>query len=340
LIQALIGWSREVELEAILFGLILNLRYLVFMVLLWIITKETDLIHRLWQKILLIPAAIVVSFGLLQQFLLPKDFLTHFGYGVDTIPATHTVDEKENLMRLQSTLRGPNPLGAYLVLIITTVFNRLLLAGKNYKASILGASALSVLFFSYSRSGLVGLVISIFVLLNIKFPHLRAKILITSGLFLILSLGGLMMFRDVDQFQNIAYHADENSTSSSNQVRLDSISNNAKDVIKHPFGGGVGSAGPASQRTDNPKIAENYYIQIAQEVGIIGLLIYLLVSAMVISGLWFRRQDQLALILIASFAGLTFINLISHAWTDDTISLIWWGLAGVALAMPVKKRTN
>jgi hypothetical protein len=24
--------------------------------------------------------------------------------------------------------------------------------------------------------------------------------------------------------------------------------------------------------------------------------------------------------------------MLSHAWADDTISLLWWGLAGVAVA--------
>ena len=39
-----------------------------------------------------------------------------------------------------------------------------------------------------------------------------------------------------------------------------------------------------------------------------------------------------ALSLFGSLIGLTFINLLSHAWTDDTLAYVWWGLAGIAMA--------
>jgi hypothetical protein len=47
---------------------------------------------------------------------------------------------------------------------------------------------------------------------------------------------------------------------------------------------------------------------------------------------------MLALVLFASFIGISFVNLLSHAWTDDTIAYIWWGLAGAAMALPLQKR--
>jgi hypothetical protein len=44
------------------------------------------------------------------------------------------------------------------------------------------------------------------------------------------------------------------------------------------------------------------------------------------------RADPLALGLFASFIGLTVVNLFMHAWTDDTLAYVWWGLAGIAMA--------
>ena len=38
------------------------------------------------------------------------------------------------------------------------------------------------------------------------------------------------------------------------------------------------------------------------------------------------------MILFVSLIGISFINLLSHAWADDTLSLLWFGLAGIALA--------
>jgi hypothetical protein len=43
-------------------------------------------------------------------------------------------------------------------------------------------------------------------------------------------------------------------------------------------------------------------------------------------------------ILLASLAGITFVNLLSHAWTDDTLAYLWWGLAGIALAPIITSR--
>jgi len=36
--------------------------------------------------------------------------------------------------------------------------------------------------------------------------------------------------------------------------------------------------------------------------------------------------------LLASLIGLIFVNLVSHAWADDTLAYVWWGLAGIALS--------
>ena len=98
-------------------------------------------------------------------------------------------------------------------------------------------------------------------------------------------------------------------------------------------------AGPAS--VYNPKrirIAEDYYIQIGQETGIVGLGLFLAINICVGLRLWQRRSDPLALGLFASFLGLVIVNLFSHAWADPTLAYLWWGLAGIA--MTIKMNIN
>jgi hypothetical protein len=58
--------------------------------------------------------------------------------------------------------------------------------------------------------------------------------------------------------------------------------------------------------------------------------------------LWYRRSEILARFLLASLAGITFVNLLSHAWADDTLAYLWWGLAGLAIAAhsPAGKRRS
>ena len=68
---------------------------------------------------------------------------------------------------------------------------------------------------------------------------------------------------------------------------------------------------------------------------------FVLINAGVGYLLWLRRADPLALTLFASLIGLTLVNMLSHAWADDTLAYVWWGLAGVAMAsVPIELITK
>jgi O-antigen ligase len=140
--------------------------------------------------------------------------------------------------------------------------------------------------------------------------------------------------------QNTFFHTDSTSLSpqSSNASRLVALQSAAREVLHEPLGRGPGTAGPASVRNNHPpRIAENYFLQIAQEVGWLGLLLFGLINVVVVRRLWRDRQKLLPQVLLASWVGLTLVNMVSHAWADDTLALLWWGLAGVALAPAILK---
>jgi hypothetical protein len=135
-------------------------------------------------------------------------------------------------------------------------------------------------------------------------------------------------------FENFVFHTQTNSVVpvSSNQGHLVALKGGLNYIVHHPFGDGPGTAGPASVYNDHKvRIAENYFIQVGQETGWLGILMFVLITTGVGYLLLVRRADPLALSLFASLIGLTFINLLSHAWTDDTLAYVWWGLAGVAM---------
>lgn len=321
--------------QSLLFGIGVGLRYLTFFVVVWLVAQKTNLLHRLWQRAVSIPAGIVIIYGLVQQFVLDKNFLTHFGYSQTTILPYQTVDLKDGYVRAQSLLRGPNPLGIYLSFVITFIVGQF----YRFKSSRFWSgwallSATVLLFFTYSRSAWISTVISIGVWLMITLPKKYLKRIASIGLISLALLAALVFIaRDVNFIQNAFFHTDETSRSSqsSNQARGTALVNGLKDVRENPLGQGLGTAGPASARNKQVKIAENYYIQLAQEVGIIGLFIYLSIAFVVMIELFRRRQTVMASVLFASFIGISVASLVSHAWTDDTISLIWWGLAAIAL---------
>lgn len=337
--------AGNVNKIALLDGLLLNLRFLLFFVIVWLVTQRQDFIARQWRKLLLWPATVVIVFGLLQRFVLPYDVLRHFGYGPQTIYPYETIDHKKAYLRIQSTLRGANPLGAYMVIIVTAALGAGGRLARQWRW-LLAIAAVLVLVLSFSRSAWIAVVVSVFTLLLLKFAgNKRVQKLALAGAvgLVIILAGATLVLRNNDHFQNAFFHTDEHSHSaaSSNTGHFEAIVHGAQDIAASPLGRGTGTAGPASQHNNHSaRIAENYFIQIGQETGIIGTVLYVAINCMVALRLWHRRTDALALVLLASLAGITVVNLLSHAWTDDTLAYVWWGLAGAALALPIVKKKD
>jgi len=284
---------------------------------------------------------VVVVFGLLQTFVLPLNFLSNFGYSPETIAPYETVDEKLDYVRIQSTLRGANPLGAYLILVVGALVVLLARRKASPKLRVYGiaflVASLVVALATFSRSAYIGIVAAAAVAV-----WLVARNAIAKKWFVVVLVGATLLagslfvlLRDNDRFENTFFHTDEHSTSlsSSNASRLTAMIWGAEDAISEPFGRGPGTAGPASaHNVQSARIAENYYLQIAQEVGWLGLGLFAAVNALVARELWRKRTGALARTLLVGLVGITLVNLLSHAWTDDTLALVWWALAGIVTA--------
>jgi len=139
---------EKVTLKALGYGLTVNLRFLIFFLCIWIIATKSHWLQKAWPKLLLIPAALVIFIGLLQRLVLPYDVLKHFGYNAQTIFPYQTINYDVNYVRIMSTLRGANPLGAYLVLILSTLAVFFLkIKQKRLLWGAFGAAGLLTLFF-------------------------------------------------------------------------------------------------------------------------------------------------------------------------------------------------
>jgi hypothetical protein len=332
----------DVSSKALLYGLLVNLRFLAWFLAVILVARRSDFLAQRWRKLVLIPSIAVVLLALLQYTVLPHNFLSHFGYktGV-TIQPIETINHNSNYIRVQSTLRGANPLGAYLVIIGAATTVLLWHARRRLAFGVLGLASVLALYTTGSRSAWIGAALAIGVSCWLLLPSKKSRYVFMAGSLAVIMIatGLFVLLKHNVDLQNQLFHTQDNSkvAGSSNQAHASAMLNGIKGVAHAPLGDGPGTAGPASvyNTKGSVRIAEDYYVQIGQETGWLGLVLF--VTILVLVGLELYQRigwSPLALVLLASLAGIAFVNLLSHAWTDDTLAFLWWGLAGIALGTP------
>ncbi len=330
-ILALLQWQG---MEASLAGLIIDLRYVLYLGLVYVLVWLRPEYRSLLLKIAAVGAGVVVAFGMM-QLLLPHDALKYIGYGPDTIRPYNTVDRNYDFIRYQSTLRGPNPYGAYAASVAIIALAWLLSRRWDWRAGLLGAAAVAATYFSHSRSAFIALGVGALIVLAYRYARKisRTQWLGLAGIAVAV-LAGLFMMRDTYFVSNVLLHEDPvgGSAISSNDEHWRSLVEGTESVIQDPLGDGVGSSGSASILSGNTNIIENQYLMIAHEVGWLGLALFALIFVEILRRLWLQRADPWSVGVFASGIGLAIIGILLPVWADDTVSIVWWGLAGALLA--------
>lgn len=330
-------------------GLLIDLRYVLFFVLTYVTLRMFPQYRRLFVTVAVAGAAIVIGFAALQLTVLPHDILKYIGYNTSTIMPYLTVDLNPEYVRINSTLRGPNPVGAYagMCLALTAAYmvqrRRSVSRTQLVLLGMLAFGSLAALWASYSRSAVVAAAAMLLVVMivasgrKIKKQHWIVAVVVVFAL-----IGGIFAARDTAFVSNVILHENPTGGSAmkSNEGHIESLDDGTRRLMMQPFGDGVGSTGSASLHGDEPVIIENQYLSVAHESGWFGLALFLMLFGLVMKRLWLRRTDWLALGLLGSGIGLGLVGILLPVWTDDTISLIWWGLAGVALAASLKEKRH
>lgn len=339
------GW------ESVLSGLIIDLRYVFYFVLVYFAVKLFPRYRTLFMELFLLGGIVVVGFAVLQNFALPPEALEILGYGPDTIAPYLTVDLNDSYIRINSTLRGPNPLGAYAASLLIMIYTFWLAKGSRltdrakYGLAFFAIGGLVALWSSYSRSAVIGLAVGLAVVMiyllqsgRIKSFIKQHKSAVTVIAMALISIS-ILTATNHGFVSNVVLHENPSEASdlNSNEGHLSSLTDGFNLMLKQPFGKGVGSTGSASLFTDQPLIIENQYLFIAHEIGWLGIVLFLAIFLFVQNRLWAHRHDWLALGLFASGWGLAVVGLLLPVWVDDTVSIIWWGMAALVLASGYKR---
>lgn len=347
LLTLLLALIRPTDHQAELIGLVLNLRFLVFFMYGVLLAQLVDRRELRRKSLIMVCASafIVLVFGVVQYVALPNNALAHVGYerknGV--LPAFF-IDDKPDLERIMSTQRDPNSLGSY-VLIVLAIAGALWARGKQFRNLSRGFLLLSglCLWFTFSRSAWIGAIIVLLMLIVLR-PTARRWVTTHRKKFLIVGLvagitivGGLVAARHTYVVQNVLFHADKSTVlEDPNQLRLRFFRESVSKTIHQPLGSGPGTAGLASihNTVQGGQLNEDYYLQIAVETGVLGIVLFVAILVCVARYVWVevRRGDWLALAVLAGLAGLMFTNLLVHIWSSEAVAYTWWGLAAVVVS--------
>lgn len=335
-----LAWT-DAGVQAIVAGLLIDLRYTVYAVTVYCFLRLYPGYGASFVRVGIVGAVIVLGFAAL-QLVIPADSLKYLGYSKATIAPYLTVDENPDYIRLNSTLRGPNPLGAYAVIALACCLAYVVYEWKNrvkirakWMVVALGLASVLALWHSYSRSAVLAALAVVCLVLAVRYGgRLRQRhwyYIVSSFVVAIAVLAGVW---ETSFVQNVVLHNNPSTGANvdSNAGHMTSLVEGAERTLAEPFGGGVGSTGSASLLGDSPLIIENQYFMIAHEAGWAALVLFLAMVAVILRRLWYQRQDWLSLAVWSSGIGLAVIGLLLPVWADDTVSLVWWGLAAVALA--------
>ncbi|MEI6751445.1 MAG: O-antigen ligase family protein [Candidatus Saccharibacteria bacterium] len=293
-------------------------------------------------KLILAVSTLVCLLGLLQWFL-PKDILTHLGYNIERgVKPNFFINDDINYPRIMSTIRDPNSLGAFLILptlLLASLYGKVKKEKKQLIRGLLLLHAL-ILLLTFSRAAWLGIIISGLTLLIISNKKkasflLKQYWMILVGLIILFGVG-LYSQRQSYFVRSVVFRIDDKNKATdpdSDQLHVYFIEKGVNGVMQKPMGYGPGTAGIVSIQNENGgTLTENYYIQIAHEVGVFGLLIFVMAWVYVIK-LLVQAKSVLGTVLVASACAYAVMAIVMHLWSNEAVAAQWWLLAGVVVGL-------
>jgi len=332
-VSLLVTAINHPHLAPAVYGVKTDLEFLVVFVLA-LLVSDMKLVATL-SRVIIATSGAVIAFGLLQIYLLPKDWLIHFGYDATTIQPYLLVDPAVHSVRILSTLGGPNQLGSFLILPLCLVAWQLLHKPRWWQGLYL-AAGLIVEWHTYSRSALIGLAAAFLIVMLLRTTR-RWQLPLLLIATVSVAIGISLLTTDAGRNQDLQYylfhqtthdtgiHASTDEHTQAYQAGLQAASN-------HVLGTGLGTAGPASFHSAHPFIPENYYLQLAIETGVLGLVLFGALEVLLGVRLWHHASTVPgAAAAVAALVGIGLVNLVLHGWADSSTALIYWGFAGAII---------
>ena len=336
----------SIDQDAELIGYVHNLRFLGVFLIALMVQKYNPNAKQITRKIILLTSIAVATFGLVQYFVLPDDFLEMFGYSAEngTFPVFY-IDAKEGFERVHSTIKDPNSLGAFLLLPIALQAKRLL-ASRSRSDALIISVMVSCLLLTFSRSSLLGLIFMAASYGALRYGSTLKSFLsssrgfLASGLLAVALIGGVLLVNSNDIVRNLVLHEDDVTTlESPTDLRLELYTMFTTSLFTNPEGNGVGTAGLASiiNDTQGTVLTENYFLQIGYEVGLFGLILFIAILGYIARLLLAGKEYDSALFALGS---VLVASMFLHTLTNPAVSIVLFIYLGLIYGGALEPPSN
>ncbi len=308
-------------------------------------------------KMLFISGAITIGFSIIWYHFLPLDFLKYLGYNENitkyvagqALPIFHTVDRYSLIPRLTSTFSGPNHFASFLLIFIPLLgvsIYKIMGTQKKCFFSFLFVLSVYAIYLTYSRSAWIGMGFEIILCILIiirknrrllyTFFSVLSLLTISITLYIAFNLNTIKEYI-ITCSENTSISNEETNTyikCSSTRGHFDRNLDGLIRSVSTPFGHGLGTAGPASDYTEDQDKGiyafhpESWYLQIFFEMGYAGVIVFLILVFEILYILYKNiNMDNIWLLL--GFTGVSVMAIFLHAWEEPSTSMILWGVLGL-----------
>jgi hypothetical protein len=248
----------------------------------------------------------------------------------------HGVVGSHAIIRVGSVLQSPLTLGFYLY--VAWALSLRLLSGRRTRLAIaftVGVVGLAILV-TLTRSAVLGALVVAFACIGIAASRRSAgRVRIA-----LLLLAAAAVFSPLAGSTTLGQRTSEavSGTDISTNAHLTSLQAGFNTAVAHPFGLGLGTQPGIGTRftVAGTVTAEDYYLGLADEVGLLSAVLFVATYLLLLRGLRRRSRSpgadgSFAGAVWAAGVGLAVGALFLHVWLDITVALTFWGAAAVAL---------
>ena len=245
------------------------------------------------------------------------------------------LDYDNGRLRVGSTLLSPIVLGPYLLIPFGLAIESITRRAANVFAFVAAGLCGAAILFTGTRSSTIGMVlIVIFSLRPAPGRNVLTRVRLGFLLAVLIVVGAPVAVHSGIITRTTAAITGTDASANGHIARFHA---GVHEIAIHPLGGGLGTAAGIGQSVDpfGGITAEDYYLQVGDEVGIHSMIAFVLLTIFLLMGLYrsvsgSSGSEASGGTWLAAIA-LMFGAFLLHVWAGLTVSLVFWTLAGAVI---------